>query len=83
MPGSGGWLDGEYEPLGAYRAAVGGAKLCGIHRFVVGERGVEPRLDDRLGITWPHNGLRHSFISYRIAQVQRSQQVVLEAGKLF
>ncbi|MFM8719994.1 MAG: hypothetical protein ACKOFH_10780, partial [Chthoniobacterales bacterium] len=34
----------------------------------------------RLGITWPHNGLRHSFISYRIAQVQNAQQVALEAG---
>jgi hypothetical protein len=33
-----------------------------------------------LGIAWPHNGLRHSFISYRIAQVQNVQQVALEAG---
>ena len=34
----------------------------------------------RLGIAWPHNVLRHSFISYRIAKVQNAQQVALEAG---
>lgn len=30
--------------------------------------------------TWKHNGLRHSFISYRVAQIQNVQQVALEAG---
>ncbi len=29
---------------------------------------------------WKHNGLRHSFISYRVAQIQNVQQVALEAG---
>ena len=29
---------------------------------------------------WKHNALRHSFISYRIAQVQNVAQVALEAG---
>ena len=29
---------------------------------------------------WKHNALRHSFISYRIAQIQNVQQVALEAG---
>jgi integrase len=29
---------------------------------------------------WKHNALRHSFISYRIVQVQNVQQVALEAG---
>ncbi len=29
---------------------------------------------------WKHNGLRHSFISYRIAQIQNVQQAALEAG---
>jgi integrase len=38
------------------------------------------RLARKLGIPWPHNALRHSFISYRIAVVQSAAQVALEAG---
>jgi integrase len=33
-----------------------------------------------LGIEWPRNVLRHSFISYRIAIVKSAEQVALEAG---
>jgi len=33
-----------------------------------------------LGLEWPRNGLRHSFISYRIAKVKSADQVALEAG---
>jgi integrase len=33
-----------------------------------------------LGIKWPHNGLRHSYISYRIAEVKDAAKVALEAG---
>ena len=29
---------------------------------------------------WKHNGLRHSFISYRVAEIQNANQVALEAG---
>jgi hypothetical protein len=29
---------------------------------------------------WKQNGLRHSFISYRLAKVQSAPQVALEAG---
>ena len=29
---------------------------------------------------WKQNGLRHSFISYRLAKVQNAPQVALEAG---
>lgn len=38
------------------------------------------RLADTLGIQWPPNGLRHSYISYRIAEVKNVAQVALEAG---
>ena len=31
-------------------------------------------------VKWQHNGLRHSYISYRVAQVQNVAQVALEAG---
>lgn len=34
----------------------------------------------RACIAWPHNVLRHSFISYRIALVKSADQVALEAG---
>src|ERR1035441_7675178 len=30
--------------------------------------------------SWKHNALRHSFISYRVAQIQNVAQVALEAG---
>ena len=29
---------------------------------------------------WKHNALRHSFISYRVAETQNVAQVALEAG---
>jgi integrase len=32
------------------------------------------------GLEWKHNGLRHSFISYRLAQIKNVHQVSLEAG---
>ena len=37
-------------------------------------------LSRRLGIDWPHNVLRHSFISYRIAKIKNANEVALEAG---
>lgn len=34
----------------------------------------------KAGFVWPHNALRHSFCSYRLAQTQNAAQVALEAG---
>ena len=34
----------------------------------------------KLGVRWPRNVLRHSFISYRVALIQDVNQVALEAG---
>jgi len=34
----------------------------------------------KLEIEWPHNVLRHSYISYRIAKIKNAQEVALEAG---
>ena len=31
-------------------------------------------------VKWKANGLRHSFISYRVADIQNVAQVALEAG---
>ena len=38
------------------------------------------KLADRLGIEWPRNALRHSYISYRLAVVKDAAKVALEAG---
>jgi integrase len=32
------------------------------------------------GLEWKHNGLRHSFISYRLAEIKNVHQISLEAG---
>lgn len=32
------------------------------------------------GVAWKHNALRHSFISYRMAQIKNANQVAYEAG---
>jgi integrase len=35
---------------------------------------------NKTGIEWKHNGLRHSFASYRLATTQNANQVALEMG---
>ena len=37
-------------------------------------------LAPQAGMKWKHNGLRHSFISYRLADIKNMAQVSLEAG---
>ena len=37
-------------------------------------------LAKKLGVKWPHNGLRHSSISYRIAEIKDAAKVAMEAG---
>ena len=34
----------------------------------------------RMGVEWPHNGLRHSFASYRLAHCKSAGEVALEMG---
>jgi integrase len=41
---------------------------------------VYAHLAKRAGVNWKRNGLRHSFISYRVAQTKNVPQVSLEAG---
>jgi integrase len=38
------------------------------------------KLTDRLGMKWPRNALRHSYISYRLAVIKDAAKVALEAG---
>ena len=62
----GGWL----EPLDRRGPVIPSASILKQARTLARERGIE----------WPHNGLRHSYISYRIAEVKNAAQVALEAG---
>jgi len=34
----------------------------------------------KIGLSWPNNVLRHSYISYRVATIHNANQVALEAG---
>ncbi len=58
------------EPLARQGKVV---RTVGLHREVTA-------LVKALGIDWPQNVLRHSFISYRIAKVKSADQVALEVG---
>jgi integrase len=61
------WMAEAREEAGPYEALVPpGAETAAVE-------GWEP-------LAWKHNGLRHSFISYRVAEVQNVAQVALEAG---
>ena len=53
-------------------------------RHAVGNEGVPQRImfprEGWPAFAWKHNALRHSFISYRVADIQNVAQVALEAG---
>jgi integrase len=50
--------------------------VCDYRNLSVGKT----NLAARVGTVWKRNGLRHSFISYRLAAIQNDAQVALEAG---
>ncbi len=60
--------------LAAHRQADG--LVCGL-KYVSGPL---QGLGQAAGVPWKHNALRHSYISYRVAEVQNVAQVALEAG---
>src|SRR6266700_2869009 len=41
---------------------------------------LKKQVAEQAGIQWKHNALRHSFASYRLAQIQNANQVALETG---
>ena len=41
---------------------------------------LKQQVAEEAGIQWKHNALRHSFASYRLAQIQNANQVALETG---
>lgn len=55
----------------------------GIQRLIESLASVDtggPAAKAKAGIKWKHNGLRHSYCSYRLAIVKSAAQVALEAG---
>jgi integrase len=45
-----------------------------------GWRNMLRRVRNAVGVTWPGNGLRHSFASYRLAQIHDAPRVASELG---
>jgi integrase len=72
LPNLKAWLQPYAKPTGP---------VC-VYKNVANEINKLVRDVQNLGraLKWKHNGLRHSFISYRIAQIQNVAQVALEAG---
>ena len=68
--------NGDVRRRGRYRD-LHGAKMrpgeAGSKAETAAEEGLAP-------FAWKHNALRHSFISYRVADIQNVAQVALEAG---
>ena len=50
------------------------------HRGEVPPGAVASSIEGWPAFAWKHNALRHSFISYRVADIQNVAQVALEAG---
>jgi hypothetical protein len=48
--------------------------------YQVFEVSAKTKTDMLPALPWKHNALRHSFISYRVADIQNVAQVALEAG---
>jgi integrase len=67
VPALAAWLDPIRKPLGPVLPYANVAKQVGW-------------LARDAGVTWKHNALRHSFISYRLAAIQNVDKVALEAG---
>jgi len=84
------WLAVYREPSGLVCSSKNVAKqICQIVRQVNAERKKQRKMaglktrrkdDDSWLFKWKHNALRHSFISYRVAQTQDVAKVSLEAG---
>jgi integrase len=62
------------------RAAVKAARKPGRQKGEVPPGAETAKAEGWTPFAWKHNALRHSFISYRIAEVQNVHQVALEAG---
>ena len=51
-----------------------------LHQIVKRINAKRAERDAKEAFAWKHNALRHSFISYRVAETQNVNQVALEAG---
>jgi integrase len=78
LPNLKAWLEKHRQPEG---------KVCGYANVPKQLMWLSESVDAALrkedppkAFSWKHNALRHSFISYRVAQIQNVAQVALEAG---
>lgn len=77
------WLAGNWPESGKVSAYVNMVEqFVELVRRVNEERGKRAAKNggEFEPFKWKHNALRHSFISYRVAQIQNVAQVALEAG---
>ena len=68
------WLEPLAKPSGPVANPSSVARA--IRRLGPGES----KEDEVPAVVWRHNGLRHSYCSYRLASVKNIAQVALEAG---
>jgi integrase len=54
--------------------------VSAVNKALKTEAQLTGKAPDQIEITWKKNALRHSFISYRVADIQNVNQVALEAG---
>ena len=66
------------ENLAAWLKPIAKASgpVCEFHNLWI----VYERMAKRAGVEWKRNGLRHSFISYRVAMIKNVPQTAFEAG---
>jgi len=71
-------------PITAESSSVADDVCAGERSGVAIRRGLSLQAERPSGggaaIKWKHNALRHSFASYRLAQIQNANQVALETG---
>ncbi len=75
------WLEDHQKPRGPVLELAN--VVNAIQRLVEATRPSDPNDPQKRlapAVEWKHNALRHSFISYRLAEIQNAGQVALEAG---
>jgi integrase len=75
------WLDGHKKARGPVLELAN--VVNALRRLVDATRPADPNDPEKVleaEVAWKHNALRHSFCSYRLADVKSAAQVALEAG---
>ncbi len=79
LPATAAWLDGFKQERGPV-LSYGSEKALGVaYKAIVG-RVNAARPEGQRDFAWKRNGLRHSYASYRLAEIQDAAKVSLEMG---